>query len=140
MLITHNESTRVTLQTTLTLAAAATIINLWLVVRISRMRLSLKVMHGDGDHPALLHRMRAQANFIEHAPLFLILVAAIEMTGKGETWLAIVGALFMLARVAHAFGMDRDAPNPLRAGGIAVTLLMELGLAVVAILIALGRM
>jgi hypothetical protein len=129
----------VILQTTLSLAAAAIIINVWLVVRISRMRLTLKVMHGDGDNPQLLHRMRAQANFIEHAPLFLILLAAIEMTGKGHSWLAIVGSVFMLARVAHAFGMDRDAPNPLRAGGIALTLLTELGLAVVAVLIALGR-
>lgn len=128
------------LQTTLSLAAAATIINVWLVVRISRMRLSLKVMHGDGDHPQLLHRMRAQANFIEHTPLFLILVAAIELTGKGHSWLAVVGSLFMLARLSHAFGMDREAPNPLRAGGIAVTLLAELGLAIVAVLIALGRM
>lgn len=127
------------LQTTLSLAAAAIIINIWLVVRVSRMRLSLNVMHGDGDNPQLLHRMRAQANFIEHAPLFLILLAAIEMTGKGHSWLSIVGSVFMLARVAHAFGMDRDAPNPLRAGGILVTLLTELGLAVVAVLIALGR-
>jgi len=130
----------VILQTTLSLAAAATIINVWLVVRISRMRLSLKVMHGHGDNPQLLQRMRAQANFIEHTPLFLILVAAIELTGKGQSWLAIVGSLFMLARLAHAFGMDRDTPNPLRAGGIAVTLLAELGLAIVAVLIALGRM
>jgi uncharacterized membrane protein YecN with MAPEG domain len=129
----------VILQTTLSLAAAAIIINLWLVVRISRMRLSLNVLQGDGGNPQLLHRMRAQANFIEHAPLFLILLAAIEMTGKGNKWLAIVGSVFMLARVAHAIGMDRAAPNPLRAGGIAVTLLSELGLAVVAVLIALGR-
>lgn len=130
----------VILQTTLSLAAAAIIINLWLVVRISRMRLSDNVMHGDGGNPLLLKRMRAQANFIEHAPLFLILLAAIEMTGRGDSWLAIVGSVFMLARVAHAFGMDSDKPNLLRAGGILVTLLIELGLAVVAVLIALGVM
>ena len=128
------------LQTTLTLAAAAAIINIWLVVRISRLRLSLKVLHGDEGKPQLLQRMRAQANFIEHTPLFLILVAAIELTGKGGTWLALVGSVFMLARVSHAFGMDRQDSNIPRAAGIGVTLLAEVGLAVVAVLIALGRM
>ena len=61
------------------------------------------------------------------------------MTGKGGTWLAIVGAVFMLARVAHAFGMDNPNPNALRGGGMLVTLLVEIGLAVIALLIALGR-
>lgn len=127
------------LQTTLSLAAAAIIINLWLMVRIGRMRIGQGVLHGDGGNPLLLQRMRAQANFIEHAPLFLILTAAIELTGKGQTWLAVVGSLFMLARVAHGFGMDHTKSNALRAGGIIVTVLLEVGLAVVAVLIALGR-
>jgi len=127
------------LQTTLSLAAAALAINLWLAIRISRMRLSLGVMHGDGDHPLLRQRMRAQANFIEHAPLFLIAVAAIEMTGKGPTWLALAGSAFMLARVAHGFGMDRTGPNVMRAGGIIATMLIEIGIVIAAILIALGR-
>lgn len=130
---------RMILQTTLSLAAAAVIINLWLMTRISRLRMSAKVMHGDGGNPMLTQRMRAQANFIEHAPLFLVLTAAIELTGRGGTWLAVVGSLFMLARVAHGFGMDRTTVNPFRAGGILVTLLAEVGLAVMAVLIALGR-
>jgi uncharacterized membrane protein YecN with MAPEG domain len=127
------------LQTTLSLAAAAIIINLWLMTRIGRLRMTGKVMHGDGGHPLLGQRMRAQANFIEHAPLFLVLVAAIELTGRGGTWLAVVGSVFMLARVAHGFGMDRTDVNPLRGGGILVTVLAEIGLAVMAVLIALGR-
>lgn len=127
------------LQTTLSLAAAAVIINLWLMTRIGRLRMSAKVMHGDGGHPLLTQRMRAQANFIEHAPLFLVLVAAIELTGRGDTWLAVVGSIFMLGRVAHGFGMDRTDTNALRGGGILVTVLAELGLAVMAVLIALGR-
>ena len=127
------------LQTTLSLAAAAAIINIWLMTRIGRMRIGEKVMHGDGGNPLLLKRMRAQANFIEHAPLFLVLVAAIELTGRGGTWLAGVGSIFMLARVTHGFGMDSDKPNVLRAGGIMITMLAEIGLAVMAVLIALGR-
>lgn len=131
------------LQTTLCLAAAAAVINLWLGIRISRVRMSAKILHGDGGNEALMRRMRAQANFIENVPLALILIGAIELSGPnangGGKWLAIVGGLFMLARLAHALGMDSTRPNPLRAGGTLVTMLTLLGLAVVAILIALGR-
>lgn len=127
------------LQTTLCLAAAAAVINLWLGIRISRVRMSAKILHGDGGNEALMRRMRAQANFIENVPLALILIGAIELSTKGGKWLAIVGGLFMLARLAHALGMDSTRPNPLRAGGTLVTMLTLLGLAVMAVLIALGR-
>lgn len=128
------------LQTTLCLAAAAAVINLWLAMRIGKLRMSAKVLHGDGGNDALMQRMRAQANFIENVPLALILIGAIELSGKGGQWLAIVGAVFMLARVAHGIGMDNTKPNPLRAGGTLVTMLTLLGLAVVAILVALGQL
>ena len=114
------------------------VINLWLSIRIGKLRTSAKVLHGDGGNDALMQRMRAQANFIENVPLALILIAAIELSGKGGQWLAIVGAVFMLARVAHGIGMDSTKANPLRAGGTLVTMLTLLGLAIVAILIALG--
>lgn len=127
------------LQTTLSLAAAAALINIWHMIRIGKLRASSKVLHGDGGNAALTRRMRAQANFIENAPLVLILVGAIEMTGKGGTWLAIVGALYMLGRVAHAIGMDVDKAHPGRVIGTLLAMLTLLGLGVVAVLIALGR-
>lgn len=127
------------LQTTLSLAAAAAIINIWIMIRVTSLRLSAKVIHGDGGNAPLLQRMRAHANFVENVPLALILIAVIEMTGKGGTWLAVVGAVFMLARVAHVIGMDRTGPNPFRAAGTMITMLTHLGLAVMAVLIALGK-
>ncbi|SFF99611.1 hypothetical protein SAMN05518801_10574 [Novosphingobium sp. CF614] len=127
------------LQTTLSLAAAAGIINLWLAIRTGRIRYIAKVPHGDGGNALLLQRMRAQANFVENTPFVLILIAAIEMTGKGGTWLALVGSVYMLARVSHAFGMDKPEANPPRAIGFMVTALTLLGLSTIAVLIALGR-
>lgn len=125
------------LQTTLSLAAAAAIINLWLIYRVIRLRLSESVLHGDGGKPLLMQRMRAHANFVESTPIVLILIAAIELTGKGGQWIAFVGAVFLLARVAHAIGMDRTEPGPYRAVGMIVTMLVSAGLAVVAVLIVL---
>jgi uncharacterized membrane protein YecN with MAPEG domain len=127
------------LQTTLSLAAAAAIINVWLAVRTGKLRMDAKVLHGDGGNPLLLQRMRAQANFVENTPFVLFLVAAIEMTGKGGKWLAVVGSLYMLARVLHAFGMDKTEGNALRAVGFIATVLTLAGLSVVAVLISLGR-
>jgi len=96
-------------------------------------------MHGDGGNETLIRRMRAQANFGENTPYVLILVAAIELTQKGGTWLAIVGAVFMLGRVIHAIGMDNTEVNLMRAAGTLIAMLTLLGLGIVAVLIALGQ-
>ena len=127
------------LQTTLSLAAAAAIINIWISIRIGKVRMADKVIHGDGGNALLQQRMRAHLNFIENTPLALLLIAVIELTGKGGQWLAVVGAVFMLGRVSHAIGMDNAAANPWRAAGAMTAMLTQLGLAVVEVLIALGR-
>ncbi len=127
------------LTTTLCLAAAAAIINLWLSLRIGRIRASEKIFHGDGGNALLARRMRAHLNFVENVPLTLLLFGVIELAGKGGQWMSIVGGAFILARVAHMMGLDEERPNLLRAGGSLVTMLTQLGLAVIAVLIALGR-
>jgi uncharacterized membrane protein YecN with MAPEG domain len=106
---------------TLTIAGALALINLWLSARVSRLRMSQRVSIGDGGNERVRTRMRAHANFIEYAPLFLILLGLIEMARGPETWLWAMAILFVLGRLAHAFGMDRPAPNPLRIGGMIAT-------------------
>jgi uncharacterized membrane protein YecN with MAPEG domain len=123
----------------MSLAAAAALINLWHFVRIVRVRVGDKIIHGDGGNDVMARRMRAHLNFAEHAPIFLILGGLIEAAGKGGQWLALAGGVFMLARVAHAIGMDSANPNPARAAGMVLTILIEAGLAIVAVLILLGR-
>ncbi len=118
---------------TLTISAAAALLNLWLAYRAGRIRVSRKISVGDGGDPMMLARMRAQANFVEYTPFFLILLGLIELAQGPRTWLWAVGILYILARLAHAFGMDRPAPNPLRMGGILVTFIVLLGLACYAI-------
>lgn len=125
--------------TTLALAAAAILINLWHFIRIVRIRGSEKIIHGDGGNVLLMRRMRAQANFIENVPLTLILIGLIEASGKGGQWLAYTGGVYLLARVAHGFGMDSEKANAARAGGMVVSLLVQVALAVIGVLILLGR-
>jgi uncharacterized membrane protein YecN with MAPEG domain len=122
------------LPVSLTFAGAFALINLWLAFRVSAVRRRARVSVGDGDNPALLGRMRAQANFVEYTPFVIILIALIEIVGGSKTWLWAIGIVYALGRIAHAFGMDRQTiPNPLRAGGALVTWGVLLGLAVWAI-------
>jgi len=114
---------------TLTIAAACAVLNIWLALRVSQRRIKGKVMIGDGGDARLEAATRAHANFVEYAPFVLILVAGIELAGGSATWLWIAGIVFVLGRVAHGLGMDRAAPNPLRAGGIVATWLVLAGLA-----------
>ncbi len=118
----------------LTAAAAAAFINLWLGIRIGQVRTSEKVSIGDGGNEKVIRRMRAQANFVEFTPFVLILIALIELAAGTSTWLWAVMAVYMVARIAHAFGMDGMAKA--RPIGIMLTLLIMTGLAGYAVYIA----
>lgn len=120
---------------TLAMTAAAVFINIWLAVRIGRVRINDKVLHGDDGNPRLMRRMRAQANFVEYTPFVLLLILAIELSSASTGWLLIAGVVYMLARVAHGIGMDFETSNPWRAGGIIVTMLVLVGLAVWAVVL-----
>lgn len=120
----------------LTMAAAATLVNIWLGSRVARLRVAHRVSIGDGGVEPLVARMRAQANFVENTPLFLILVALIELARGSELWLWIVGALFILARICHGFGMDGGRLRRLRVVGMITTALVLVGLTVVALVAA----
>ena len=119
----------------LTAAGAAALLSIWLALRVSHLRRLHRVSVGHGGNAAVEARMRAHANFAEYAPLFLILLALVEAAVGSSLWLWGAAILFILARLAHPFGMERPAPNALRMGGVAVTWLVLLGLAVCAIAI-----
>jgi len=125
------------LPTTLSLAAAAAIINLWLSIRCGTVRAKEHILYGDGGDELLVRRMRAHANFVENTPIMLILAGVIELAGKGGQWLPIIGGIYMLGRISHGIGMDGKVPA--RSIGATITMLTLLGLAIVAILVVLGK-
>src|SRR3546814_10300537 len=97
------------LPVTLSSAAAAAIINIWLMIRVGQVRTSEKVSVGDGGNEKVIRRMRAHGNFVESAPFVVLLVGVIELAGKGQPWLAYVAGIYFLGRVAHGVGMDGGA-------------------------------
>ena len=125
------------LPVTLTSAAAAALITLWLGLRCGQVRAAQNIIHGDGGVPLLNRRMRAQLNFVEYTPFVLALIFAIELAGKGGNWLAWVAAAYFVGRVLHPFGMDAEGPHGARKAGVLLTLAVLLGLAIFAALVAM---
>ena len=128
------------LPATLSAAASLALVNIWLSMRIGKVRQAEKISIGDGGNDLLGRRMRAQLNFAENTPLVLILIAAIEIAGRGGMWLKAVGAVYALGRVAHGIGMDGGSLEKGRMIGTIVTMMTLLGLAVVAVLVVAGVM
>jgi len=91
---------------TLSSAAAAAVLAVWLMIRVGQVRMSEKVSVGDGGNEKVIRRMRAHANFVESAPFVVLLIGAIELTGKGDAWLAYVAGAYFIGRILHGFGMD----------------------------------
>jgi len=127
-----------TLPVTLASAAVLGVINLWLALRIVRMRLQDEVLIGDGGDDLLAGRMRAHANLVEYAPFVLVLLALIELARGSGLVLGITALVFVLARIAHPMGMDLRRSNLPRAGGAILTWLVLAFLTGWAALIAAG--
>ena len=114
---------------TLTIAGAAALLHIWLASRVGRLRGQFKVSVGDGGNEALLRRMRAHANYAENMPIFVILLGLLELAGGDRRILWGLGIAFIIARILHAFGMDRASPSRLRMIGIVVSGLLIVGAA-----------
>lgn len=117
------------LPVTLCFAAAATLFNLFLAFRVSRIRMGEKVLHGDGGCEPLVRRMRAQANYVENTPFVLIMCGLVELANGSGLWLGAITGTFMVARVLHMIGMDSDKPNLPRASGFVLSALCAISLA-----------
>ena len=121
---------------TLTIAGAAALINIWLMIRVGQVRSSEKVSIGDGGNENVIRRMRARSNYIESAPFVVLLVAAIELASTtSPTGLWIVSGLYLLGRVAHGVGIDNGKFGKGRMVGTIITMLTLLGLGVYSIAI-----
>ena len=90
-----------------------------------RTRISI----GTGDDKTLARMSRVFGNFVEYAPIALVLLMLVELCGGSRTLLHIAGAAFILGRIAHAVGLGRTLGiNVGRTIGVALTSLVILGL------------
>lgn len=60
---------------------------------------------GDADKIEMKRCIRAQANLVEYAPMFLILLACAEYNQLSKWILHIFGIVFLVGRVMHAYSL-----------------------------------
>lgn len=113
-------------------AAALAILLVLLALDTIRNRFRTRLSFGLGDDASLTSASRAHGNLAENAPITLILIGLLELSGADKQILTWVAAAFVLARISHAIGLyiPSKGPPPLpRAIGVVSTLLIQLGLA-----------
>ena len=115
---------------TAALAAFCGLLLVGLASRVSWLRFSLKIPFGDGGNPALMRAIRTHGNTAEHAPIFLLLALAWELTRGSTALLAAVGALFVVSRLLFAAGVLGRGLHLLRMAGAGGTYVAQLVLAV----------
>jgi len=87
------------------LAGAAAIFLVLLSLPVALRRRATKTSFGDGGDEVFNRKIRAQANFIEYAPLGIIAIGLLEMGGTGQPMLCGLAATLAAARGRHALGL-----------------------------------
>jgi uncharacterized protein len=109
-----------------------------LSVHVARGRFATKISMGDGGDPTLFTRIRTHGNFTEYVPLALLMLALCESANANRLLLVVCAAVLIMARLAHALGMPRPAPNALRVFGTAGSWAVIVTLSITALLLGLG--
>ena len=107
---------------TLLFAGLCAILQTALTALVIRQRTQARVSLLDGGNQELLLRIRAHGNFVETAPMALLLMALLEMNGLAAGWLWGFGGLLVIGRVLHAYGLLSGRVGWPRLVGMSMTL------------------
>lgn len=111
-------------------AALLALIYLVLLGNVGRVRSKVGPSIGPGS-AALLIADRQHMNFVESVPLAILLVALVEASGAPHGWVHALGAVLLVARIVHPFGINNEKMNTLARGiGAGGTFLVILGAAI----------
>ena len=96
-----------------------------LTINVIVNRVHYKVDAGDGGVAKLAQAIRAQANFVEQAPLALLIIAFAEASGTNTRIVHILGMALVAARLASAYALNRSlAQSSLRQFGAGISILV----------------
>jgi uncharacterized membrane protein YecN with MAPEG domain len=98
-----------------------------ITARVGLYRVGSKIDLGDGGDETLLRLMRSQANFVETVPLAIVLLVVMELMGAGDTWLHVLGATLLAARIIHYLALSELGPFLGRPIGMVGTFVVYLG-------------
>ena len=89
-----------------------------LALRVSLLRMRLKVGLGDGGDETLRRAIRVHANAVEWALPILLLLALAELNRAPPLLLHACGIALLIGRVTHALGVSRQSKSSGRFVGI----------------------
>ncbi|MDQ3206656.1 MAG: MAPEG family protein [Pseudomonadota bacterium] len=82
-----------------------------LSVQTIRVRRRRQIALGDAGDPAMLRAIRVHSNFAEYVPLSLVLIHLVETQLAWPLLVHALGALLLLARLSHAYGVSQAREN-----------------------------
>ncbi|MCT7666115.1 MAPEG family protein [Shinella kummerowiae] len=126
-------------QVTALYALPLAILFLVLWFRVTTTRSNLKVSIGDAGDTGLYEKIRQHGNFVEWVPIVLILMIIAEGNKADAIWLHVSGALLLIGRLVHPFGLTAANPTHLlRIIGNTSSLLATLTVTVCVVVTSFG--
>jgi uncharacterized protein len=107
---------------TLLFAGLCALLQTLLTALVIRRRKQAGVSLQDGGDRQLIERIRAHGNFVETAPMALLLMALLEMNGLAVGLIWGFGAMLVAGRMLHAYGLLSGRVAWPRLVGMSMTL------------------
>ncbi|MBS7807705.1 MAPEG family protein [Variovorax sp. PCZ-1] len=107
---------------TLLFAGCCALLQCALTALVILRRAQTNIAFLDGGDDQLMRRIRAHGNFSETAPMALLLMALLEISGLSNAWLIGFGIALLLGRILHAQSLLTNNAAWSRRGGMVLTL------------------
>ncbi|MEK9650184.1 MAG: MAPEG family protein [Gammaproteobacteria bacterium] len=119
------------MEITLFYTSLITVLAIFLAYKVGIARGKSKILLGEGDSSYLLQAIRSHANLVEYAPLAMILLGLLEIAGVDNLKLHLLGSVFFVCRVLHAYGLSISSEStPFRLVGTLGTWIIMLSMAI----------
>lgn len=108
-------------------AGLLALVYLTLTIRTVLARRKYSISLGHKAEPQLMRNVRAHGNFSEYVPILLILIALLELRDFSPLLIHIFGAVLVVSRISHAYGISNVKENfAFRIAGMVPTMLLLL--------------
>jgi uncharacterized membrane protein YecN with MAPEG domain len=116
-------------------AAALGLLGAALTINVIVNRTRAQATAGDGGAPNLAQAIRAHCNFVEQAPLALIVIVLAEVAGARPLMISLLGAGLVISRVVAALALTRSLKlSGLRVFGASLGLVVLISASIIAAL------
>jgi uncharacterized membrane protein YecN with MAPEG domain len=106
-----------------------------LTVSVIAGRVRMKVEDVDGGKVEMRRLIRAHANFAEHAPLILILMACAELGGSPKYAIHVLGVALVISRVLSGWALSHSLGQSFgRQAGASLAILLYVAASVLILL------